>query len=356
MLEREIMLRTLAMLTVSGLIVVAEAHHSPAPFDLTQMVTVEGTVSGFFWANPHVYIDLAVEDEDGMTSVWEIEGAWPASLVSLGWSRDTLLVGDTVSVTGNPGKRPGSHILLGTAVELDGETFVLNAAPGAPISDTSLTDQDRTGLAPMPALAGTWMPRTVYPMVLINPPLSATPGPMRTAVGAEALADGRFLMLDSTEQEQARCAPQRPPLNMAFQEPKQFNVRGDRITIRVLVVGETERTIYLENAPAVEVDEQGLSIGRWEGDALVVSTTFNPRFNAERGVINGVPLGGETRLHERFEISEDRRTLEYTYVVENSEYLVEPFSITTEWAYRPDLEIPTLECDPALAERFLDEL
>lgn len=349
--------KTLLLLSATyPLVGYVSAHHSPAPFDIEQTITVEGVVTGFLWANPHVYIDLEVERGDGNADIWEIEGGWPASLVSLGWSRETLSVGDTVKVMGNPGRRPGSHIMLGTAVEAGGRTLVFNAAPGSPISDRSLTDQVRTGMAPTQALAGTWLPRSVDPMVLIDPELTPTPGPQLTALAQEAFSEGKLLMGDATEREAARCVPQRPPLNMSFREPKQFNVGVDRIAIRVVVVGETERIVYLENAPDVEENEQGLSVGRWEGDTLLVSTTFTSPVDGERGIINGVPLGGRTELHERFELSEDRRTLDYTYIVENPEYLVEPLSITTEWAYRPELEIPELECDPEVAERFLDEL
>jgi hypothetical protein len=255
-----------------------------------------------------------------------------------------------------PGRRPNSHVMLGMTLESAGRTLVLNGVPGSPILTKSLTDRDRTGVPAAWALAGTWLPRSVEPMVLINPELTATPGPQLTNMAQVALSEGRYLMSDATGQEAARCIPQRPPLNMSFREPKQFNVGNDEISIRVVPVGETERIIHMENVPAAQENEQGLSVGRWDGDALEVSTTFASDVDSERGLINGVPIGGDTELHERFELSEDRRTLAYTYTVENPDYLVEPFSISTEWAYRPDLEIPQLECDPEVAERFLDDL
>lgn len=83
------------------------AHHSPAPFDLRRTDTLEGTVTRYHWANPHVYIDVEVEAEDGSVNVWEVEAAWPASLAPMGWSSDTSKPGDCVAITGNPGRNRG---------------------------------------------------------------------------------------------------------------------------------------------------------------------------------------------------------------------------------------------------------
>src|SRR5262245_57051219 len=74
----------------------AMAHHSMAAFDTTQTVSLEGVVTRFEWANPHVYIWLSAADADGKTVEWEVEGQPPSMLRRLGWSRETLTVGDAV--------------------------------------------------------------------------------------------------------------------------------------------------------------------------------------------------------------------------------------------------------------------
>jgi hypothetical protein len=165
-----------------------------------------------------------------------------------------------------------------------------------------LADQDRTNIASPDALSGTWSP------------LSTT------------------------------C------------EPKVFEVMDDRITIRVVVSGETERTVWLGSSAAGQRarDEQGLSVGRWDGDALMVATTFDAALIKSRGLLDGVPFGGATRLVERFELSDDRRQLAYSWQIENPDYLAEPYGRTTHWAWRPDIEVPRLECDPVVARRFQD--
>ena len=90
----------------------ATAHHSAARFILAQSVTVEGVVTRYEWANPHVYIFVTETSAAGETVEWEIEGQPPAMMRRVGWSRDTLAVGDAVRLTGAPSRNPSSKSLL----------------------------------------------------------------------------------------------------------------------------------------------------------------------------------------------------------------------------------------------------
>lgn len=66
----------------------AHAHHSGAQFDPRQMVTIEGAVLRFEWANPHVYIIVEQTAEDGKKIEWTVEGAGTGPLRRLGWTQD----------------------------------------------------------------------------------------------------------------------------------------------------------------------------------------------------------------------------------------------------------------------------
>src|SRR5262245_33168583 len=91
----------------------AIAHHSNAAFDSAQTISLEGVVTRYEWANPHVYLWIAARSADGKTVEWEIEGQPPAMLRRLGWSQDTLAVGDAIQAVGNPSRNPKqSRILL----------------------------------------------------------------------------------------------------------------------------------------------------------------------------------------------------------------------------------------------------
>ena len=89
---------TAAMLMTS---LSASAHHSFAgQFDRNLPVAFEGIVTRIEWQNPHVWVYVDAEDEDGNVIHWEIEMTTPNVLLRRGWARDDLKVGDRVSANG----------------------------------------------------------------------------------------------------------------------------------------------------------------------------------------------------------------------------------------------------------------
>jgi len=85
------------------------AHHSvAAEFDVNQPVTLKGAVTKVEWMNPHVWIYLDVTGENGEVTHWQCEGGAPNGLTRLGWSRDSLKVGDQVIVQGFRAKNGAS--------------------------------------------------------------------------------------------------------------------------------------------------------------------------------------------------------------------------------------------------------
>lgn len=77
----------------------AGAHHSFAMFDKKKHVTLDGVVRGVEWANPHVFIFVAVPDGKGGSTEYTLECKSPNMLQRLGWKPNTLKAGDAVSVT-----------------------------------------------------------------------------------------------------------------------------------------------------------------------------------------------------------------------------------------------------------------
>ncbi len=79
----------------------AWAHHSfSAVFDADSPVEANGTVTKVEWRNPHAWIYIDVEGENGNVVNWAFELGSPNGLRRRGWSRDTVKVGDVISVSG----------------------------------------------------------------------------------------------------------------------------------------------------------------------------------------------------------------------------------------------------------------
>jgi hypothetical protein len=97
------MKRTLSIFFVGVLLaaIPAIAHHSvSAEFDTTKPIKFTGTIKKVDWTNPHIYTHVEAKDETGKLVVWRVEGGPPNSLFRQGWRKDTLKVGETVTVAG----------------------------------------------------------------------------------------------------------------------------------------------------------------------------------------------------------------------------------------------------------------
>jgi hypothetical protein len=94
----------------------AQAHHSFAMFDMSKTVSFKGTIKELQWTNPHVWVELTVQEKDGPVT-YSFEGAAIAVLKRVGWTKDSVKAGDVVTVVGHPyknGKAGGSidHLIL----------------------------------------------------------------------------------------------------------------------------------------------------------------------------------------------------------------------------------------------------
>lgn len=113
------------------------AHHSvSAEFDQSKPIKFTGTVKQVEWTNPHIYTHVEVKEPDGKVIEYRVEGGPPNALFRAGWRKDTLKVGDVVTVSGVRAKNPTSmNVGTATITTADGKSIFANgggrAAQGA---------------------------------------------------------------------------------------------------------------------------------------------------------------------------------------------------------------------------------
>jgi hypothetical protein len=115
----------------------ALAHHAFAlEFDANKPITLRGKVSRVEWINPHAWIHVDVENEDGAVETWRIEAGSPNTLVRRGMTRDSIPAGTEVVVFGYR-HRNGSNAANGRDVTLPDGTKLFLSSPrtGAPGGD-----------------------------------------------------------------------------------------------------------------------------------------------------------------------------------------------------------------------------
>ena len=119
--EEKMRPHALGILVAAGLLLAgtaALAHHSfAAEFDQNKPITLKGTVTRVEWTNPHAWIYVNVKDAAGAVSNWGAEMGPPHLLQRRGWRRDTLKLGEEVTISGSMA-RDGSKRMNASAVTL----------------------------------------------------------------------------------------------------------------------------------------------------------------------------------------------------------------------------------------------
>ncbi len=130
------LIRTAAAVAVAlalGAGTVAAHHAFSAEFDANRPVRFQGTVTKVEWINPHAWIHMDVQMDDGSTERWMIEGGNPHNLFRRGFNKDVIQIGMEIVVDGY-GSKDGTRRANGRDLTLpDGRTlFMGSSGTGAP--------------------------------------------------------------------------------------------------------------------------------------------------------------------------------------------------------------------------------
>jgi len=312
----------------------AAAHHGSANYDRETVIVVEGVVAGVEWVNPHIELTLEVAGEQGESVLQRVEGGSISTLSPLGLTRDSLAVGERVTVRAFPDRRgPGRPVLGVDAAKGDGSVVPLNA---------SAARARPPSVAVASSIAGRWL-RPQQAFYDLGTAASAWP---MTEKG-RAVFTGRSAQTD--------CVAVGAPQLMLY--PTLIDIALDEQSVAFTLdwMG-VQRVVHLdatEHPANVQPSAQGHSIGRWEDGVLVVDTLGFAEHREGLGF--GLPSGPGKHLVERFALDADDRHLNYEIMAEDPEYLTEPIYASAKWEYAPDIEPSNAECDLDSARRFLEE-
>jgi hypothetical protein len=321
--------------------ILACAHHSSAMYDDKQTVTVEGTVAKFEWSNPHVYIYVNQVTTSGQTVEWEIEASPPSILGRLGWSQDTLHVGDAITVVGKPARDPNKKSLLPSTIT-HGDAVLFDRK--GELKRLASVDAPPSAAATGPGLDGVWVT-----LLSLNVEDALDPEKLSlTAAGTAA-----FKRFDEKKMHPgANCVPNPAPVLMITPDLKRI-MKGDGV---ILIDGEfdgAQRTIHMNISTHDGAPEsiQGHSVGRWEGGSLVIDTSRFAYYALGNGY--GLPSGPGKHLIERLTPDANGAGLTYHFELTDPEYLAAPVKGDVQWVFRPNLKYAPLKCDPENARRFV---
>jgi hypothetical protein len=314
----------------------ASAHHSISMFDTTQEILIEGTVARFDWVNPHMYLIVETKGPDGKPALVEGEGLGITQALVDGLDREALKPGTPVVMRANPNRGGwGKQVRIQDVTTQDGVIHPFYAA-----------NRRTRVLTPAETIEGHW-------------------APARAALGAAFGAMARWPITPAGRAVQAKlaadgiCTTEPTPVLSILDELRTIDVGENEVVLRFDNTGDhVDRIVHMgaEHPANVQPSLHGHSIGRWEGETLVIDTIgFEPNLS---GIALNVPAGPGKHTVERLTLTEERTRLRYEVTVEDPVYLAGPATLTQQWDHRPDLEFSqnTGACDPEVADRYKDHV
>jgi len=324
----------------------ALAHHSTAEYDNNAMEEARGEIVSVIWRNPHVRFEVSTEAFDGNPQIWEIESADLTRLDRAGLPRDLVEVGDIVTFAGNPSTRKERRMYVTNVLLADGrEVLLRNGAMPRWAPDLAIETNRPPGPATEEVAAaadGSFFNKVLSPTRgpgpawLSNPPLTESARERRAQY--DAVLDDP--VLGCVSPGMPRVMTRSGPYAIRFLETPD----GDIIQQNEWF--EIDRLIHMDGRepPANQPYEPlGYSAGRWDGNALVVTTTHIDWPYFQLYGLEGVPQSRKMTFVERFTPSDAGATVRYDISATDPENFTETVTYEGYVTFRWD---PTLEFLP----------
>ena len=313
----------------------ASAHHAiGATFDTDETVEIEGEVTRILWRNPHVRLNVRTVDGDGRAVDWWMEGGAVSRLARWGVEEGIVLTGDSVTLAGYPSRRRANEMFGLNLLLPDGREIMMDYRASPRWRDDAIGGE-RLSVGAASADLGLFRVWTsdgqAYDIGTDAYPLTDS---------AQAVIDAFNPVRDNPLYG---CLPKGMPTIMQQPFPIEFVESGDEIHLRIEEY-DLLRVIHMDEAPAPADPATilGDSVGRWENDTLVVTTT-NIDWPWSFGQI-GIPQSDAAELVERFRVVDDGARLRYEITSNDSATYTEPLTLTKHYLWVPGLEIRPYEC------------
>jgi hypothetical protein len=360
------MTRTLAVTFLLLLATTSSAHHGTAgQFDSSKIINVAGVVTKIRFVNPHSYVYFNVTEDDGSVSEWRCEMRAATLLKRSGWTAEMFAPGTRIKIEGNPARREPHGCYVET-IALDDGTVIeryqqLDAADKGNVQrETRLPDGT-------PNLAGNWAapqrlltPEVVRARAAADP---ANPAAMGMGPGGpggpggpsryQQSAAGKAASAGYEREDNPRFHCQATNIFMDWTFDQHINrIEQSKDTI-VLTYGfmDIVRTIHLDmdaHPDNIKPSRAGHSIGKWDGDTLVVDTVgFSEGYLDTR---QGVKHSDKLHVVEKFSLSEDGDSLIRTYTGEDPRYL------TAKFEGRDEIHVSEAAYDPYNCQDLTEEV
>jgi hypothetical protein len=347
---------------------------SATTYDTTRQVKLQGAVTRIDWVNPRAFLFIDVRDAAGAVSNWAVEIGNPLDLERDGWKRSSLHIGNVVTIEGNPARSEARQAFAKSVVVAPAGKRLFAASTARRVTTPAIrqpaprTPDGHVSFGPPPGKKGYWGTASVKALVenssakipinddglLLNIADADKVAPFQPWAKAVYEHRQRTLLKDDPLN---RCLPQGGPRQ--FHTPNGFQFIEQPALGRILVLlggGDRNwRVIYTDGRPQglpaeVVLSYYGNSIGRWEGDTLVVdSVGFNEKFWMTSG---GLPHTEALHLIERFS-RPDLNTLKYEVTVDDPRTYTRPWTggWTIQWV--PDQEIQEYFCEENSESTFV---
>jgi hypothetical protein len=320
------------------------SHHSIAAiYDLSDLRSMQGTITEVRWINPHVRIMLETEGDDGNLELWELEASATNMLQRAGIARDVLEVGSQITARG-PVARNGRKAMIAAIVDLpDGQSVTIFApiaaavglieSSGVPESSAGFVAARNTGALGRDDLFRVWTLKEKANVSAIANGYPLTDEALAAIQNYDPINDDPALL----------CEPPGVPVILDTPFPVAFVMQGNDIEMqyeewdgrRLIHMGPIQ--IATDNEPS----QMGYSVGHFADGTLTIETrnVAYPFFDD-----TGTPQSPQSQIIERYSLVNENSEIVWQATITDPQNFREPVIIGGSMVWNPEEELKPYNC------------